>query len=72
MILMIKRAPWLLSVPATLIYFLLIHPLILILLAIDYGATNRNGNGLFIKAVRNLSKGDGENGSPAFLTVDGN
>jgi SAM-dependent methyltransferase len=51
-ILMIKKAPWVISVPATLVYFLIVHPLILVLLGVDYHYPNRVGNGLFIRAIK--------------------
>jgi SAM-dependent methyltransferase len=59
-ILLIKKAPWLLAVPGAVLYFILLQPLILLLLVLDYALPIQNGNGVFFKAVKSGSESNGK------------
>ncbi len=51
-LLVIKKAPWVFSVAGTLVYFLVIHPFMLLLMAADYFGRYKKGNGLLMVAVK--------------------
>ncbi len=51
-ILLIQKVPWVLSGLFTVIYFLAIHPFILLLMLIDFLLPGKQGNGLLITASR--------------------
>ena len=51
-LLVIKKTPWFFSIAGTLVYFLVIHPFMLVLMAVDYFGRYKKGNGLLITAVK--------------------
>ncbi|MFA6126914.1 MAG: class I SAM-dependent methyltransferase [Bacteroidales bacterium] len=52
-LLLIQKVPWIWSGLFTLIYFVAIHPFILLMLLIDFYSPDKQGNGLLITAARN-------------------
>ena len=55
-ILIIKKAPWIFSVVLTLIYFPVVHPILLLLMTADYLLDSTKGNGLLIVAEKTIER----------------